>query len=150
MSTPRAHRRSGCVGLDAIRRGAGDEVVLLGCGCPLGPAVGVVDAMRVGPDVAPFWEPRSSDVLPGFEGAPRSLRNAWAGSAARWFQHGRLWRNDPDCILLRGTKTELAPGRRIAWAEQVGAWGGSVLVSDDLALLGPTERSLLARILADR
>ena len=135
------------LGLDAIRRGAGDDVVLLGCGCPLGPAVGVVDAMRVGPDVAPFWDPLPADVLPGFEGAPRSLRNAWQGSAARWFQHGRLWRNDPDCVLLRGTETELTSAQRESWAEQVGAWDGSVLVSDDLALLGPTERTLLERVL---
>src|SRR5690606_36022780 len=29
-------------GLEAIRRAVGDEVRLLGCGCPLGPAIGVV------------------------------------------------------------------------------------------------------------
>ena len=34
---------------------AGDDAFLLGCGCPLGPAVGVVDAMRIGADVTPYW-----------------------------------------------------------------------------------------------
>src|SRR5690606_2409674 len=42
-------------GLDAIRAGAGERGFLLGCGCPMGPAVGVVDAMRIGADVTPYW-----------------------------------------------------------------------------------------------
>ena len=47
------------LGLEAIRAGAGDDAFLLGCGCPLGPAIGVVDGMRIGPDVAPWWFPAS-------------------------------------------------------------------------------------------
>ncbi|HEY6394350.1 MAG TPA: glycoside hydrolase family 36 protein, partial [Candidatus Binataceae bacterium] len=42
-------------GLEAIRAGAGDKTFILGCGCPLGQAIGIVDGMRIGPDVAPFW-----------------------------------------------------------------------------------------------
>jgi len=42
-------------GLEAIRAGSGDDAFILGCGCPLGQAVGVVDGMRIGPDVSPFW-----------------------------------------------------------------------------------------------
>ena len=42
-------------GLEAIRDGAGADAFLLGCGCPLGPAIGIVDGMRIGADVAPFW-----------------------------------------------------------------------------------------------
>lgn len=41
-------------GLEAVRSGAGESSFLLGCGCPLGPAVGVVDAMRIGSDVTPY------------------------------------------------------------------------------------------------
>ena len=44
-------------GLEVFRQAAGDETFLLGCGCPFGPAIGVVDAMRIGPDTAPAWEP---------------------------------------------------------------------------------------------
>ncbi|MFZ0889873.1 MAG: glycoside hydrolase family 36 protein, partial [Candidatus Binataceae bacterium] len=42
-------------GLEAIRAGAGTRAFILGCGCPLGPAIGIVDGMRIGPDVAPTW-----------------------------------------------------------------------------------------------
>jgi alpha-galactosidase len=52
-------------GLQAVRDGIGDDGFLLGCGCPFGPAVGVLDAMRVSPDVAPYWT--SALSFPGFE-----------------------------------------------------------------------------------
>ena len=42
-------------GYEAIRRGAGDDVFILGCGAPVGALVGVVDGMRIGADVAPWW-----------------------------------------------------------------------------------------------
>ncbi|MGH7924232.1 MAG: glycoside hydrolase family 36 protein [Candidatus Binatus sp.] len=41
-------------GLEAIRAGAGNDAFILGCGCPLGQAIGIVDGMRIGPDVSPF------------------------------------------------------------------------------------------------
>jgi len=37
------------LGLEAIRAAAGDDAFILGCGCPLGQAIGVVDGMRIGP-----------------------------------------------------------------------------------------------------
>lgn len=52
---------------EAVRRGAGDDVFLLGCGAPLGSLVGVVDGMRIGPDVAPHWPVVApDDALPGY------------------------------------------------------------------------------------
>ncbi len=43
-------------GFDAIRRGAGTDAFLLGCGVPLSHVVGVVDANRISQDVAPLWD----------------------------------------------------------------------------------------------
>jgi len=43
-------------GVEAIRRGLGSERYLLGCGAPLGPCVGLVDAMRISNDTAAVWE----------------------------------------------------------------------------------------------
>jgi alpha-galactosidase len=37
-------------GLETIRAAAGDETYILGCTCAFGPAIGLVDAMRVGAD----------------------------------------------------------------------------------------------------
>ncbi len=52
MTRAQALRR----GLEIIRETVGEKTIL-GCGAPLAPSVGVVDAMRIGPDVAITWEP---------------------------------------------------------------------------------------------
>jgi len=135
-------------GFDAIRRGAGDDAFLLGCGAPLGPTVGVVDGMRIGPDVAPRWLPDTSGWHPpGHEGVLPATVNAWRNTLARSFTHRRLWVNDPDCLMLRTAHTDLTADQVRAWALAVAASGGMALVSDDLALLGGDARSLLDEVL---
>ena len=137
------------LGYEAVRRGAGDDVFILGCGCPLGAVVGVVDAMRIGPDVAPSWEVASGDVtFAGYERAAPSTRNAWVSTLSRSFQHRRLWLNDPDCLMLRTRETDLSPDAARAWALGVGMSGGLALVSDDLALLDDSARALLDEVTA--
>jgi alpha-galactosidase len=136
-------------GYDAIRRGAGDDMFILGCGAPLGATVGVVDGMRVGPDVAPWWEPQADQWRPpGYVGAEPSTLNAWRATLARSFQHRRLWLNDPDCLMLRTIETRMAPSSVEAWAHAVAASGGMALVSDDLALLDDRARRVLEDVLA--
>jgi alpha-galactosidase len=60
----------------------------------------------------------------------------------------RLWLNDPDCVMLRTTETQLTVDEVRRWATAVGDSGGMVLVSDDLALLGPDARVLLDGVVA--
>jgi alpha-galactosidase len=45
-----AHREA----VEAFRSAVGDDVVLLACGAPVIPSLGVFDAVRIGPDVAYF------------------------------------------------------------------------------------------------
>lgn len=135
-------------GFDAVRLGAGDDVFLLGCGAPLGPTVGVVDGMRIGPDVAPRWGPDPvSWHPPGYLETTPSTRGAWRATLARSFMHRRLWLNDPDCLMLRSEATEMTSAQVSAWAGAVAASGGMALVSDDLALLGPDAHSLLEEVI---
>ncbi len=135
-------------GFDAIRRGAGEDTFILGCGAPLGACIGVVDGMRIGSDVAPFWAPKP-ELWPyvGYEQTIPSTKNAWRNTLTRAHQHRRLWLNDPDCVMLRTSDTELTPEQVRAWALAVGASGGMVLVSDDLSLLDDDSRSLLAEVI---
>jgi alpha-galactosidase len=136
-------------GFDAVRRGAGDDVFLLGCGAPLGHAIGVVDGMRIGPDVAPWWEPHADQWRPpGYADTEPSTLNAWRNTLARSFMHRRLWLNDPDCLMLRTTKTRLPEHAMHTWALAVAASGGMALVSDDLALLDADARALLDEVVA--
>lgn len=134
-------------GYDAFRRGFGDDGFVLGCGAPLGACIGVVDAMRIGPDVAPTWDvgPRDT-VWPGYEHAAPALRHAWAATRDRAFMHRRLWVNDPDCLMLRTRDTGLSVAQAEGWAAAVGASGGMVVVSDDLALLDDDARRRLDEV----
>jgi alpha-galactosidase len=113
-------------GLEAIRAGAGDDTFILGCGCPLGPAIGVVDGMRIGPDVAPYWGSSAGDPSTAF---------ALDAIIARSYMHRRLWLNDPDCLMLRATETQLTQDERHALAATIAASGGMLLISDDMALV---------------
>jgi alpha-galactosidase len=136
-------------GFDAVRRGAGDGAFLLGCGAPLGPAVGVVDGMRIGPDVAPWWHPQPDQHHPpGHLGGEPATVNAWRNTLSRSFLHRRLWVNDPDCLMLRTERTRLDAEQVRAWALAVGASGGMALVSDDLSLLDRDARRLLDEVVA--
>jgi alpha-galactosidase len=104
--------------------------------------------MRIGPDVAPTWEVGPRDVAwPGYESAAPALRHAWVSTSARAFLHRRLWLNDPDCLVLRTRDTALTPGQAERWARAVGASGGMVVVSDDLALLDDRAHALLDEVI---
>ena len=116
-------------GLEAIRAGAGDDAFILGCGCPIGQAVGVVDGMRIGPDVSPFWGTTASGA-----GDPSTVY-ALDAIIARSFMHRRLWLNDPDCLMLRARETRLTDDERAALAAVIVSSGGMLLISDDMSLL---------------
>lgn len=135
-------------GFDAVRRGAGDDVFVLGCGAPLGAVVGSVDAMRIGADVAPWWTapPGRGELQPGYEATTPATRNAFVNTCTRSFMHRRLWANDPDCVMLRRDGTQLSEAAAKSWGETVGCSGGLVLVSDDLARLDAEARHELDAI----
>jgi 2,3-diketo-5-methylthio-1-phosphopentane phosphatase len=135
------------LGLEAIRAGVGEESFLLGCGCPLGAAVGVVDGMRIGPDVAPHWEIDSALAIPGIEETLPSARGALRSTLARAWMHRRLWQNDPDCLLARSRASALTLSERHALATAIAVTGGSCVISDDVAELTPGDRELIAATL---
>ena len=136
-------------GFEAIRRGAGPDTFLLGCGAPIGVAVGLVDGMRIGADVAPWWHPQDEQYHPpGHTGGEPATVNAWRNTLSRSFLHRKLWLNDPDCLMLRTEQTRLEPEQMRAWALAVGVSGGMALVSDDLSLLGDDARALLDEVVA--
>jgi alpha-galactosidase len=116
-------------GLEAIRAGAGDDAFILGCGCPIGQAIGIVDGMRIGPDVSPFWGSTASGA-----GDPSTVY-ALDAIIVRSFMHRRLWLNDPDCLMLRARETRLTADERAALASTIVASGGMLIISDDMSLL---------------
>jgi alpha-galactosidase len=107
--------------LRVIREAIGEDAYLLGCGAPILPSVGLVDAMRVGPDISHSYEPEDGDL------SQPSQRAAAGNTRWRAWQHGRFWVADPDCLVA-------APHveRREEWAEVVERYGGLRSSSDRL------------------
>jgi len=134
-------------GYEAIRRGAGDDTFILGCGVPLSHVLGIVDANRIGQDVAPLWSlDPSAEVIPGYLGVQPATVHAYGNTLGRSFMHRQLWLNDPDCLMLRTSETALHPAAARTWAHAVAVSGGMALLSDDMALLGNDERALLDEV----
>jgi alpha-galactosidase len=126
-------------GVALIREAIGPDAYLLGCGAPILPSVGLVDAMRVSADVAPHYVPHDGDP------AQPSQLGATFSTVGRAYQHGRFWVNDPDCLIVRP-----AVERREEWAEIIERYGGLRASSDRIADLDEwglaTTRRLLSQV----
>jgi alpha-galactosidase len=128
------------LGLETIRQAAGEQTFLLASGCPFGPAIGLVDAMRIGPDTAPNWKPYFHWVtwagpLIKEEPSMPSLRNALRHTMNLSSLHKRWWWNDPDCLLVRDTDTRLTWHEIQSAVTLVGLSGGMLVLSDGLRKL---------------
>jgi alpha-galactosidase len=139
--------------LDAVREGAGDGRFILGCGSLMAPSVGYFDGNRIGPDVAPYWRfltraereaPRPRARRPE---DPLSAETAIRNTFTRWWTHGRLWANDPDCVLVRSDRTRLSLDETRSLVTAIGLSGGMVLSSDDLDRVPPERMDLLSMLL---
>lgn len=78
-------------GLKAIRKATDNEVFLSGCNISqnmrsFGPSIGLVDAMRIGPD---------------FNHDGESIRTGAIRASRLYFLNGRVWWNDPDPSMIR-------------------------------------------------
>ncbi|HVN53230.1 MAG TPA: glycoside hydrolase family 36 protein [Anaerolineaceae bacterium] len=130
--------------LENIREAAGPKTTLLGCGVPLGPALGLFEAMRISTDVSGEWTPPYRHVRSFFSTEPNMpcARNALQNTITRAALHRRWWINDPDCLLVR-PDCELSLAEIQTMATVMALTGGSLLLSDNLPGV-PAERLHLA------
>ena len=119
-------------GLALLRDAAGPDAFLVGCGAPILPSVGLLDAMRVSPDT--FHE--------GGEDGSTGLRGRMSLVARAW-QQGRFWVNDPDCLVVRPSYSQ-----REAWARTVEEYGGMRSCSDRISELDDWGLETTRRVLA--
>ncbi|MBN1420252.1 MAG: alpha-galactosidase [Planctomycetes bacterium] len=122
------------MGLRAVREAAGPDVYLLGCNIAqnmrtLGASIGLLDGMRVGRDIGANWD----HIIPSVEMGSRL-----------YFLHGRVWHNDPDCLLVREPLT-LEQAR--AWASWIALSGQLAMVSEWLPGLPAERLDILKRVL---
>lgn len=109
-------------GLELIKEGAGDELFLLGCCLPqnmrsFGPAMGRVDAMRVGPDNG---------------ASPRLLIRGPQFSSRVYFLNKRVWYNDPDPAYVRTSMPEEMAKTSVSWVSLTGSMHSSSEQYDEL------------------
>ncbi len=121
------HAEAFRAGLGALRDGAGPETFLLGAGAPLQHAAGLVNGMRIGPDVGASWS--------GIQAPARA-------AALRSFYHRGIWLNDPGCLV---TRPPLSAGEAETWASIVAVSGGVTMLSDDLSKVPLDRFGLLER-----
>jgi len=132
-----AYRR----GLEIVREAAGDRLVMA-CIAPVGATIGLFEACRIGPDVAPAWRM----PWPGAPLCAPSTENGLRTVLARYWMHGNLWLNDPDCLMVRDKETALTLDENRFLATVIALSGGMVFLSDKLSSL-PPERLQIASLL---
>ncbi|GAB4330911.1 MAG: hypothetical protein Kow0069_38520 [Promethearchaeota archaeon] len=138
---PEATRASAYrLGMELVRECLGDAGHVLGCGAPLFPAVGLVDAMRIGPDTMAKWE------LLGWVGRRvkawlPSLFPALKATVLRSFTNGLWWVSDPDCLVVRrrGDKSSLTDAEVKTQLTLFFLSNGQLFISDHLPNL-PADR----------
>jgi alpha-galactosidase len=132
------------MGLDAVREAVGDGSFVLACGYPFGPAVGVVDAMRVSTDTGRWWSERGT--VRGFAETQSDLRNSVRASVLRAPLHRRLRINDPDCVLLESDPNGLSEHHRRLMVDVVAGTGAFTMLSDDLGSYGDAQWRTVERL----
>lgn len=135
-----AYRR----GMEAIRRGAGDALIL-GCNHPIWPSLGLIHASRSSLDIERSWA--------SFTGIGRE-------NLLRGWQNGRLWWNDPDCVVLhdsasrdimdaggKPTTAGKVPDNEYQFhATLIYATGGMLLSGDDLTGITARRAEMLKKL----
>lgn len=111
------------LGMALLREAAGPDTWILACGAPMLPSLGWADSYRTGADIAFEFDPD-----------PRREYLRWQAraTAARSWQNGLWWWNDPDQLMLRAPFTEVEARGAIA-AQYVS--GGPWLLGDELGSL---------------
>ncbi len=131
-------------GLKILRKGAGPDVFFSGCCASqnmrsLGGAIGLVDAMRIGPDNGFDWQDYRNEVI-HFEGG--GIITGPIRGNRLYFLNGRVWWNDPDPCYVRTTV-------KINHAQLLASWmaisGMFNLDSDWLPGLPPERLDILKR-----
>ncbi|KAG0034837.1 hypothetical protein BGZ82_005582 [Podila clonocystis] len=95
--------------LQMVRTWVGPEVILLGCGVPLGASFMLMDYCRIGCDVGGDWDSvqryfHDREYISTF----RSLTS----TLSRWAMSGRFFGNDPDVFFVRDWKLSLNQAER--------------------------------------
>lgn len=132
-----------CEAMDFLRECCRDKIIL-GCGVPLGPAFGIVDACRIGSDAESSFKDKYYTKVTNQEIV--STKNAMNNAIFRRHLNGRIFANDPDVFFLRngGARTAKYNLEQKKLLAKVNNMFGSVLfVSDNVGEYDDTQLKIL-------
>ena len=124
--------------MDLLRRGAGEDTLILGCGVPLGSAFGIVDYCRIGCDVGLDWNDKFH--MRPLHRERVSTKHSLTSTLYREPLDGRAFGNDPDVFFLR-EDVKLTQAQRDKLIFSDADCGSVFLTSDDQAQWSDAARS---------
>jgi hypothetical protein len=83
------------MGLEAIRRGVGNDAYISVCGGHYGGSIGIANSQRSGSDVVSYWD---TNEIPKYR---QNILRTWMS---------RLWHVDPDAMMVRRNEKPEFPG----------------------------------------
>ena len=138
---PRAGKTRGeimCDAMDLLRECVGDTL-FLGCGVPLGPCFGIVDACRISCDVSSNYQGDFYLRMFHLNNEVPSAKNAINNSIFRRHLNGRVFVNDPDVFFLRDFNIKFTDEQKHLLAKVNNLCGDVLFVSDDIGKYGDKE-----------
>lgn len=133
-----------CEAMDFLRECVGEEKFILGCGVPLGPAFGVVDACRVGCDVDLKFSGKYYNKL-GVNLEIPSARFSINNAIFRRHLNHRAFCNDPDVFFLRDENLKFSEEQKLLLAKVNNLCGDVLFVSDDAGKYSDEKIALLKK-----
>ena len=120
-----------CDAMEFLRECVGDKL-FLGCGVPIGPALGICDACRISCDVDLIYKGLfysriqvSNEML--------NARSAINNSIFRRHLNGRAWMNDPDVFFLRKDNLRFSDEQKYLLGRINNLCGNVLFISDNAA-----------------
>ncbi len=132
--------------IDFIRECVGDKEILA-CGVQQMPCFGKVEYMRIGPDMALWWEHRI--LRRNMHREDVSTPNAIHNTIYRRCLNGRAFLCDPDVFLLRRDNIEFSFEQQKALAKFIKLFGGVLFMSDDISQYNEEQLEVFKDVLSD-
>lgn len=119
-----------CEAMDFLRECVGDKL-LLGCGVPLGPSFGKVDACRISCDVDLSFKDKIYNRI-HINNEMLSTKHAMTNSIFRRHLDGRIFCNDPDVMHFRNNNLKFTIEQKTMLATINNMFGNVLFVSDNI------------------
>lgn len=145
--TPRNGKSRGqimCEAMDFLRECVGEDKLILGCGVPLGPSFGIVDACRISCDVDLKYTGKIYNKLQVNLEIP-SAQNAINNTILRRHLNGRVFCNDPDVFFLRDNNLKFTFEQKLLLAKVNNICGNILFVSDNAGDYADRETELVKK-----